>query len=244
MTFDAVQVEVDGADAVGDLGLEALEAGRDLLGDRQERDRRGDEARLLRLVDDGAALRPRGELFRRRRIRLLGHRQLLGDAALGALVAVGDLQDQLVLAGVEVAPHRQRDLVGADLRRRDVEPVFEVVDQAVALDDLADHVDVVELLLAELAGLQLASWGQAAREVHADLVGALLGETHELDDAERNGAGGELRRHREDLVHALRLDDGRLEELRGPDHGHRSRPENGRRVGDRLAAPCATRSSA
>ena len=102
---------------------------------------------------------------------------------LGVLVAVGDLQDELVVAGVEVAAHGQRDLLAADLAGRDVEAVLEVVDEPVVLDDLADDVDVVEALLAERARLQLRLRDEQ-REVHADLVGAQLREADELRDAE------------------------------------------------------------
>ena len=229
----AVEVEVDGLHAFRDLRLEALQAGDDLLGDRQERDRGRDEPGLLDLVDGRLAVRARRGDLRRRRVRLLRHLERLGEVALGVLVAVGDLQDQLVLAGIQVPSHGQRNLLPADLADRDVEPVLEVVDEAVFLDDLADDVDVVELLLSECARVELGLRDEQ-REVHADLVGALLREADQLRHRQARGALARVGRHVQDLVHALRLDGRRLEDPARRLHREGARSEDGGAVLERL----------
>ena len=93
----AVEIEVHALDVLGGLRLEPLEARHDLLGDRQKRDRRGQQADVLDLPDDGLPVGPgRGDLGGRR-IGLLGNDERFGDAALGVLVAVGHFQDELVV---------------------------------------------------------------------------------------------------------------------------------------------------
>ncbi len=239
----AVEVEVDRLDVLGRLRLETLEAGDDLLGDRQKRDRRRQQADVPDLADRRLAVRAGGGDLGRRRVRLFRHGQALGDAPLGVLVAVGDLEDELVVAGVEIPAHRERDLFPADLGGRNVEAILEIVDQPFVLDDFADDVHVVEGLFAQRPGLQLRLRHEQ-REVHADLVGPDLGETDELLHAERDRVHVEIGRHREDLLDALGLDLGRRQELARSLEGEGARrPERPTSTGG-PAPPCATRSSA
>jgi hypothetical protein len=153
--WNGARVFVRTFEPFSDFRLEPLQSGGDLFRDREEGDCGRNEARLPRLFDDRAALRARGKLGRGRRVRLLRDDETLRDPPLRALVAVRDLEDELVLPGIEIAPHRERDLVRVHFAGRHVESILEVVDQPVALDDLADHVDVVEVLFPEVPGPQV-----------------------------------------------------------------------------------------
>ena len=203
----------------------------------------GSSPRSRDLLDGGAAFGARRRDLRGRRVGLLRDRQLSVIRPSALWLPSDTLRTMLVVAGIEVTADGERDLLAADFLRRDVEAVLEVVDQPLALDDLADHVDVVELFLSQVAGLEVGSWNHE-REIDADLVRAHLRKPHELRHAERHGTGRELGRHRQDLVDPLVLDDRRLEELARAGQRRRSRPEAPRSVGlpdGACGSPCSGR---